>query len=140
MSKELFEFLQETESLEYGAVFPASVVHDFLGLEYPAMSTKAVFDKLELIELSAISYVRNRLLNSGMYLAKTGAQYRILLPSENRVQVDKYLNSASGKLRRALKLSKNTPTSPWDLSDEEARIRLHQDSVNRAADHQKLLG
>ena len=129
MSKDLLTTLKDAGRLEFGAHIPAAVVRDALGLTYPEVGSKAEFDKLALLELGAVDYVRNHLLNEGKYLRGTNDGYRILLPSENAAQVEAYMSNADGKLRRALKLHRNTPKesgSPNDGGQTEARIHLKQ--------------
>ena len=46
----------------------------------------------------------------GKFIASHQGDYRILLPSENKRQVDAYMSQADRKLRRAHKLSRNTPS------------------------------
>jgi hypothetical protein len=109
MSKELFNGLQELGLLEFGEFIPVAVVHELLGIEMPAQASKEVFDAIALKELGAIDYVRTILLNEGKYIAGSPGGYRILLPSENQAQVELYMKSADRKLKRAGKLSRNTP-------------------------------
>lgn len=130
--RDLYDYLKAEGLLEYGSVIPSSLVHDFLGLEVPAIGTKAQFDRLSLIELAAMDYVRNMLLNSGKYLTGTPSGYRILLPSENAAQVEQYISSADKKLNRALKLCRNTPRSADEMPDQiEARILMKQSGAPR---------
>ena len=130
--RDLYDYLKAEGLLEYGSVISSSLVHDFLGLEVPAIGTKAQFDRLSLIELAAMDYVRNMLLNSGKYLTGTPSGYRILLPSENAAQVEQYISSADKKLNRALKLCRNTPRSADEMPDQiEARILMKQSGAPR---------
>lgn len=112
---------------EYGSNIPTSLVHGVLGIYYPESAPKAVFDELALKELGAIDYVRSALLNEGKYLIGDKVGYRILLPSENKRQVERYMQQADKKLRRASKLSRNTPYEHRQGADQtEARIMLKQ--------------
>lgn len=130
--RDLYDYLKAEGLLEYGSVIPSSLVHDLLGLEVPAIGTKAQFDRLSLIELAAMDYVRNMLLNRGKYLTGTPSGYRILLPSENAAQVEQYISSADKKLNRALKLCRNTPRSADEMPDQiEARILMKQSGAPR---------
>ena len=125
VQRELYAELDARGLLEYGSVIESSVVHAALGIEMPTMASKSEFDRLALIELSAIDYVRNILLGQGKYLTGTDAGYRILLPSENSAQVEQYISSADKKLNRALKLFRNSPTESSSLPDQtEARILM----------------
>jgi hypothetical protein len=109
MSKELLTALRDRGLLEYGSVIKGDEVRDILGIEYPEVGTKKDFDEVALAELSAVDYVRNVLLGEGKFIASSQGDYRILLPSENKRQVDMYMQQADRKLRRAHKLSRNTP-------------------------------
>lgn len=125
LQRELYAELDARGLLEYGSVIPSSVVHAALGIEMPTVASKSEFDKLALLELSAIDYVRNILLGQGKYLTGTDAGYRILLPSENAAQVEQYISSADKKLNRALKLFRNSPSAGGCLPDQtEARILM----------------
>lgn len=111
MSKELLTALRERGLLEYGSVIKGEDVRDILGIEYPEVGTKKDFDEVALAELGAVDYVRNILLGEGKFIASHQGDYRILLPSENKRQVDAYMSQADRKLRRAHKLSRNTPST-----------------------------
>lgn len=125
VQRELYAELDARGLLEYGSVIESSVVHSALGIDMPTMASKSEFDRLALIELSAIDYVRNILLGQGKYLTGTDAGYRILLPSENSAQVEQYISSADKKLTRALKLFRNSPSAGSSLPDQtEARILM----------------
>ena len=117
----------------YGAEVGEDVVRSFLGLEYPEMANKKVYDTLTLIELGYIDYVRNMLLNEGKYLTNSRGVYRVLLPSENAAQVERYVSGANKRLNRALKLSKNTPMAYKKPNDDtEVRIELKKKSIAEA--------
>lgn len=129
MSKELFTALVNNGLVDYGSEFPASFVHEVLGLEFPETAPKRVFDELALKELGAIDYVRNILLGQGKYLEAKGAMYRICLPSENRAYVERYMKSADKKLKRASRLSRSTPqTDTAAPSQEDVRMHFKQTS------------
>ena len=129
MSKELFTALIEHDLVGYGAEFPASYVHEVLGLEFPESAPKRVYDELALKELSAIDYVRNILLGQGKYLEAKGAMYRICLPSENRAYVERYMKSADKKLKRASRLSRSTPqVEAATQSQDDVRMHFKQTS------------
>lgn len=135
MSKELLTTLRDRGMLEFGSVIMGDTVRDILGIEYPEFGTKKDFDDVALAELGAIDYVRNVLLNEGKYLAGDKGNYRILLPSENKAQVDAYMQQADRKLRRAQKLSQNTPTENRHKPEENAdvRILMKRSSVRRSS-------
>lgn len=117
--------------LDYGSTFPASMVRDLLEIELPTIGTKEQFNAAALAELSAIDYVRNVLLGRGMYLSADKDGYRILLPSENQKQVERYIGSADQKLRRAHKLSRNSPQPAQRHDQTAARIFMKRESTKR---------
>lgn len=131
MSKELLQELKSRGLLDYGSHIPGEVVRDFLGIEYPEVGTKKEFDEIALLELSAIDYVRGVILNEGKYITSQNGDYRVLLPSENKQQIERYMASADRKLRRAGKLSRNTPLSKYErkTDDTQARIMLKRESI-----------
>lgn len=115
---------------EYGSEFPATLVHEIVGIAYPDTASKRVFDELALKELSAIDYVRNVLIGQGKYLEARGDIYRICLPSENRVYVELYMKSADNKLRRASRLSRSTPSQGNSTHGQDG-VRLHLKQTGR---------
>lgn len=122
--------LGERGLLEYGSVIHTPLVHELLEIEVPVSAAKAVYDRLAMIELSAIDYCRNVLLGQGKYLMGTASGYRILLPSENKAQIDAYMSSADRKLSRALKLSRNSPSGADVQPDQtEARILMKRNGM-----------
>ncbi len=130
MSKELFHGLKSAGLLDYGTHIPGDAVRELLGLDMPAFGTKEQFDAVALKELSAIDYVRGLLLNEGKYLAGCRGGYRVLLPSENKAQVEAYMQQADRKLRRAQRLSRTMPATNMAQTDQtQARIMLKRESV-----------
>ena len=130
MSKELYHALKTRGMLDYGSVIPGELVRELLGISYPEVGTKKDFDEVALVELAAVDYVRNILLGEGKYLAGQGDDYRVLLPSENKQQIERYMASADRKLRRAGKLSRSTPTPRHERDDNTAaRIMLKRESI-----------
>ena len=123
MSKELLAALRGRGLLEYGSVIKGEEVRDILGIEYPEVGTKKDFDEVALTELGAVDYVRNILLGEGKFIASHQGDYRILLPSENKRQVDAYMQQADRKLRRAHKLSRNTPSVESYAPSADATVR-----------------
>ena len=116
---------------EFGSVMIGDQVRAVIGIDYPETGSRQTFDSLALAELAAVDYVRNILLGEGKYLAQQNGDYRILLPSENARQVHQYMSHADKKLKRALKLSRNTPaTDAQDNRDNtNARILLKRDAI-----------
>ena len=123
--RDLFRFLDEAGLFEFGEFIERTMIYELLDLEMPALASKEVFDRLAMLELAAVDYCRNVLLGRGKYLAGVPSGYRVLLPSENKAQVDAYMYSADRKLLRALKLSRNMPDVNNDQPDQtEARIMM----------------
>ena len=130
----LLKGLEDEGFVEYGSHIPPEVVQDLLGIVYPKIGTREVFNRLSLIELAAIDYCRNVLLGRGMYLTGTSnGGYRILLPSENKTQIHAYMRSADRKLQRALKLNRATPNDAQGESPDQtdARITLKLNGIPR---------
>lgn len=123
--RDLYSALDEMGMFEFGSVIDRADIYSLLDMEMPAVASKEVFDRLSMLELSAVDYCRNVLLGHGKYLAGVPSGYRVLLPSENRAQVDAYMYSADRKLLRALKLSRNMPMGGSAAPDQtEARIMM----------------
>lgn len=132
-NKEFYAWFVENGYSAYGAEVPVETVQAFLGIEYPETASKKIYDTLTLIELGYVDYVRNMLLNDGKYLTNSRGVYRVLLPSENAAQVERYVSGASKRLNRALKLSKNTPDEYKRPNDDTAvRIELKKKSIQEA--------
>lgn len=128
----LFTELDERGMLEFGSVIPTELVHELLEIQMPQYAAKAVYDRLAMLELSAIDYCRNVLLGHGKYLTGSPVGYRILLPSENKGQIESYISSADRKLARAQKLSRNSPAEPNEQHDQTAaRIMLKRSGMRR---------
>ena len=60
-------------------------------------------------------------------------RHRVLLPSENKAQVDAYMESADRKLERALKLSRNSPKASHLPDQTEARIMMRRKGYRHGA-------
>ena len=133
MSKDLYTELETRGLLEYGSVIFVDTVREILGLSMPAYGTKKDFDEVTLAELGAVDYVRNILLGNGKYLQGSSGDYRVLLPSENKRQVDLYMGQADSKLRRALKLSKNMPSTAARHDNTNTRIMMKRESIREHA-------
>lgn len=130
--RELLATLSDAGLLGYGAVVPRSVVHDTLGIRVPETAPKRVYDALAVREVSAVDYVRAQLLNAGKFFAETPDGYRVLLPSENVGQIERYIEHADRKLARALKLSRMSPVNAQNAADQtEARILFKRDGARR---------
>jgi hypothetical protein len=139
--KDLLSKLDSEKQLEYGAVILGEDVRNHLDLPLPSIEGKTIqqvkreLDSVALMEMAAIDYVRNVLLGRGMYIKNDNGNYRILLPSENKVQIEAYVSSADRKLSRALKLSRNTPTVDNIVRDNciETRISMKKNNLRYAS-------
>jgi len=121
--KSLYGQLEAVGLLEYGQFIAGDFVRECLGLKMPELGTKKDFDEVALAELAAVDSVREVLLNNGKYIAGTKGGYRILLPSENREQIDRYLGHAQKKIGRARKLERTSPALTSGIPDQ-LRSRL----------------
>jgi hypothetical protein len=131
--RDVYDTLDRAGLFDFGAVIPRGMVYDLLGLDVPEVASKAVFDRIAMLELQAMDYCRNMLLGHGKYLAGTPSGYRVLLPSENKAQVDAYMESADRKLERALKLSRNSPKASHLPDQTEARIMMRRNGCRHGA-------
>lgn len=136
--RDVYDTLARAGLFDFGAVIPRATVYDLLGLDVPEVASKAVFDRIAMLELQAMDYCRNMLLGHGKYLAGTPSGYRVLLPSENKAQVDAYMESADRKLERALKLSRNSPKASHLPDQTEARIMMRRKGYRRGAGTEQL--
>ncbi len=132
MGRDLYSALDEQDLLEFGSVIPGHYVREIIDLDVPAMGTQILFREIALTELSAVDYIRNILLNQGKYLTCNQGDYRILLPSENARQCERYITSASKKLNRSLKLSRNTPAGDHPPLDQTTvRALMKKESIRK---------
>jgi len=128
--KDLYGFMADNDLLEFGSVITGEMVLAALNISYPETGTKQEFNDLDLYVLSAVEYVRKVIVEDGKYLAQSGGNYRILLPSENAQQCAKYIKSAQKKLNKSLRLSKNTPVGDYaPLHDMTARAHIKLASI-----------
>lgn len=129
---DLLQAIRKNGLDQYGSDIPADWVREVLGIELPAVGTKRDFDNVAIAELAAIDKVRVALLDEGKYLGMRDGNYRILLPSENARQVEQYMHQADKKLKRGLRLSKNTPKTESETpSSMDARLLLKQQSIRK---------
>ena len=129
----IIEEMRALGFFEYGTVVECKRYREFFGIVYPESGTKKEFDTLQLEELSHIDFIRNQLLNEGKYIKRDGECYRILLPSENESQVRSYMENADGKLKKAIKLAKNTPKVAYENSYNDvirAQLKLTKNNAN----------
>lgn len=119
----LYEELGERELLEYGVFIPSTIIHQIMGIEIPELATKEEFNRLALEELKVTGDVRWNLLEEGKYLKQTKGGYRILLLSENRDQIESYMDAAVQKNRKAMKLLRNSPPAKG-LDPDKVRLEV----------------
>lgn len=132
--RDIMEELRSMGWFEFGAVVAADEYRAAFGISYPERGTKAEFDRIALEELGHIDFVRGQLLNEGKYLRRDGASYRILLPSENAGQIEAYMQSASNKLKRAIKLGKHTPAEhKEEIASTLVRAEMKLASTRRSS-------
>lgn len=116
--REFYGTLKSAGLLDYGATIQIDLVHSLLGITIQGVMDIREYDRAKLEELAAIDYVRGQLLNDGKTIVKNVTVYRIPMPSENREFVERYIMSADNKLKRAIKLSANTPQGDYRSIDE----------------------
>ena len=132
-NKDFYSWFVANGYTAYGAEVSVDTVREYLGVVRPETGTEKTFSDLALIELGFTDYIRNVLLGEGKYLTCSRGVYRVLLPSENAAQVERYIGSANTKLKRALKLSKHTPAEYKKPNDDTGvRIALKQKSLKEA--------
>jgi hypothetical protein len=140
MSKELLNHLRANGLTEYGAFIHENTVRQCLGIQYPEVATKKEFDAIALQELGAIDYVRGVLINEGKYIKGVPNGYRVLTPSENAGQVEAYMSSADGKLRRAIRLAKNTPKlADGSKCNSEVRAIMKREAIQAQRNRHKSI-
>ena len=138
--KDLYTHLDGKGLLEYGSNIPASIVHNIADITYPKTGTRKQFQDMQLLELAVVDYVRNILLGEGKALVQDMGDYRILLPSENVKYIERYMSSADKKLKRALKLSRNTPSvDTQDMDASTVKIMLKRESIRKQAQRRDSL-
>lgn len=127
--KDLYTELKALGLLEYGAIISRNIVHTIADITIPDFGTKKDFDKCALYELSVVDCVRKTLLNQGKYIAGIPSGYRILLPSENATQVERYMHNADAKLYRAQKLAQSSPITDTTSPSDNQLARIHAKRV-----------
>jgi hypothetical protein len=131
--KGLLQWLRDHNLDDYGATIPGEKVREALSIEMPEYGTYRDFQSAIVEELEAVSYVRKVLLNEGKYLRGDKGSYRVLLPSENASQVQKYMEEADRKIKRGLLLSRTTPVEHKDIRDDtEVRAYMRQQSIKES--------
>jgi hypothetical protein len=131
-SADLLQAIREQGLDEYGSKIPADWVREILEIQMPNIGTKREFDAVAIAELSAIDKVRSALLDEGKYIAMRDGNYYILLPSENAQQVELYMRQADKKLKRGMRLSRNSPRPPDEKpSNADVRMMLKQQTIRK---------
>lgn len=131
--KELLSHMRAAGHTEYGAVITGDEVRSVLGIDLPATGSLRTFQRLQLLELNAVDYVRNVLLGEGKYLGQEKGDYRVYLPSDTEKVVRQYMEHADNKLRRGLKLWRNAPKTdqPAETDNLAARMLLKREDIKR---------
>jgi len=145
---DLYEILNEKGLIYYGSHLSGDLIRHIAGIEeikddeLKTMDVKTIRERIntqELAELNVTGALRMDLLERGMYLKKTGLDYRILLPSENADQVKSYLKSSDKKLKRATLLQANTPKQIGNKPNQEiTRLQMKMQSNQEWADRISL--
>jgi len=126
---DIYTWMLEHDFFEYGRVIEAKDFRELFGIVLPEVGTYKDFKEVELKELQCVGFCRDKLLKQGKYLTQDKDTYRVLLPSENKTQVESYMTSADRKLKRAILLSKNTPQSVKNMSGVRAIAELKRESI-----------
>ena len=129
-AKELFALLEKKNLLNYGSVIPASLIREAVDLHYPETGSYKEFKELELLELSFIGWVKDKLLNEGKTLVQRGDSYRIPLASENAYEAERLHSAANRKTARAEKLLRNTPLPQYQRPNN-SRTRSQRKQEHR---------
>jgi hypothetical protein len=135
---EAYELLKKRGQLEYGSVISLDYFREVFNIYVPEVGTHDEFKKAALEELSASDWIRGRLISEGKYFKSNPTGYRVLLPSENEGQIMAYVKSADSKLKRALRLQKNTPKENIKKCNS-ARIKAKIDSAKDYARKSKFM-
>lgn len=116
LGKDLYNAIVATGLDVYGAVIDNVWLHPIIGINMPVSGTHKQYQKLDLIVLGAVSYVRTKLLKRGMYLKGTNTGYRIILLSENAERIEAYRQAASRRLSCARILAQSSPPGAFTHS------------------------
>lgn len=139
-SKELLDWMRRNNLDDYGSIIMGEDVRRVLGITMPEVGTRRDFDAVAMDELSGVDYCRNALLGEGKYLSMIKGNYRILLPSENAAQVESYMRSAENKLKRGLKLHRNTSAGHvTSKKDTQSRLVMRLSSIKEGRESAGLM-
>jgi len=129
---DVYALLLDMGVLEYGGVISSTNFRKLCGIDEVITGTKKEFDCQSLQELNYIGFIRDRLLNQGKYIKQVGENYRVLLPSENHSQIMSMMESADSKLKKAIKLDKNTPVDLKVTTDTDmVRMVMKRESIRK---------
>lgn len=137
--RDLYGYMESNGLLEFGSVITELEIHQVLDITYPEIGTRKDFSDLDLLILGATDYVRNILLGQGKAFTSVKRDYRIPLPSETKKYIDNYISSADKKLRRALKLSRNMPSTDSQPINETGKILLKREYIRKQKERQDSL-
>ncbi len=117
--------------LDYGSFISDKEFKSIFGIETIDSGTFEEFKAIEIEEMACSGFVRDMLLDEGKYFKSEGRGYRVLTASENAQQVLTYMKHADNKLKRGLKLNKNTPSKYKISHEEEVRMTMKKESKDR---------
>jgi len=129
--RSIIDTMKEARMLDHGSYISGDEFRNYFGIKMPVMGKHSDFKSAELEELTCSGFLRDLLLNEGKYLKSEKDSYRILLPSENKEQVLSYMSQADKKLKRGIKLNKNTPVEHKIQTQDEVRMIMKRDQVKR---------
>ena len=129
--RDVIDLMRSNGMLKYGEFIPGDEFRELFGIETINTGTLEEFRAMEVAEMSCSGFIRDMLLDEGKYLKSEKNGYRILLPSENAQQVMAYMKHADNKLKRGLKLNKNTPSEHRIPSEDEVRMTMKKESKTR---------
>ena len=88
---------------------------------------KRLIDDETLAELGVADALRNHLHSLGKHISKSGAMYRVALPSENEIIAARYRSKASRALNKAKRLSSATPSEAGAQKSTSASLDFMMD-------------
>jgi hypothetical protein len=127
----IVKMMEEAGMLGYGSIIDGDSFREMIHVKYPETGTKAEYDRLELMELSRVDFIRGELLKKGRFLLRENGNYRIALPSEHAQIIDRYLESANRKINRARLLGKNSPPSAEGIDERIVRAEMMRSQRKR---------
>jgi len=127
--RDIIQMMRNAGLLDYGAVISGNEFRELFHIEMPDTGTKKEFEAVSLEELTYAGFIKDVLLNEGKYFKSERDDYRVILPSENHGQIIAYMSQADKKLKRGIKLNKNTPTEYKVTDNDHARMVIKRESI-----------